>query len=249
MKELDQSWRMYRSVTPQHLLIYITSGRLVYWVNEEPFPLQKGDILYIPAGSERRGAAIERHQRYAVSFSATGESSGLLPILTSRRACKLRLRNPAYFKQRFSLLTHHWQNKSSSFQNATCYAILLEMMTIVNTDSIFINEDNKKSRLIEDIKHYILQNYRNAIKLKDLSDYSGRSPNYISYVFKEMTGFTPIEYLHDVRISLAKDMMLSRSMSIREIAEQTGFCDQAYFNRVFKKVAGLPPSSFLNKSG
>jgi AraC family transcriptional regulator of arabinose operon len=50
-----------------------------------------------------------------------------------------------------------------------------------------------------------------------------------------------------VRISIAKDLMLSKSITVREIAEQTGFCDQAYFHRVFKKVTGYSPTDFLNE--
>lgn len=48
VKELDSSWRMDRTVTTHDLLIFITSGKLIYWVDNEKIPLQQGDILYIP---------------------------------------------------------------------------------------------------------------------------------------------------------------------------------------------------------
>ncbi|MEK3914103.1 helix-turn-helix domain-containing protein [Paenibacillus sp. FSL H7-0331] len=246
VKELDSSWRMDRTVTTHDLLIFITSGKLIYWVDNEKIPLQQGDILYIPEGSLRSGAALEYHQRYATVFSSTGADQGLLPILDKKKSFKMKIQNSAYFKLRFSQLTHHWQMKGP-YLDTTCYAILLEMLSMINSDLDHRELGTRKLKLVTDIKNYIHNHHQESIKLQDLSDYSGKTPNYISCLFKQVTGFTPIEYLHDVRISVAKDLMLSKSITVREIAEQTGFCDQAYFHRVFKKVTGYSPTDFLNE--
>lgn len=246
VRDLDSAWRLERSIAPYDLLILITCGELIYWVDNEQFPLRQGDVLYIPEGSLRGGAALEFHQRYAAFFSARRETKELLPLLGRKKPCKLKIHNFAYFKQRFSLLNHHWLMKGPYTATAT-YAILLEMLSIVNHDLDHQGIGSKKMKLVVDLKNYIFKHYREPIKLQDLADYCGKTPNYISFVFKEVTGFTPIEYVHDVRISVAKDLMLSKFMSIREISEQTGFCDQAYFTRIFKKMTGYSPTTFIHE--
>ncbi|MDF2959638.1 MAG: AraC family transcriptional regulator [Paenibacillus sp.] len=246
VKDLDSKWTMNRLSNPYHLLLFITSGRLIYWVDDKTIPLQKGDVLFVPAGSVRSGSAIEYHQRYATFFGVRGEEGSKLPLLAKKQTCKLKIQNFPYFKQRFSLLNHHWLMKGA-YLDTVCNAILLEMLSMVNYDLDCQEISSKKMKLVVEIKNYILKHYNEPIKLQDLSEFGGKTPNYISCIFKEVTGFSPIEYLHDVRISMAKDMMLSKGMSIREISDQTGFCDQAYFNRVFKKLSGCSPTDFLNE--
>jgi AraC-like DNA-binding protein len=249
MKEMDSNWTMTPLSTPYHLLMFITSGRLIYKVDDETIELQKGEVLFAPACSVRSGNALEWHQRYTTFFAANEESRQQLPMLEKRQTFKVGIQNFPYFKQRFSLLIHHWLMRGA-YMPTFCNGILLEMLSTVNYDLDYKEISTKKMKLVMEIKNYILKHYNQPIRLQELAEFSGKTPNYISALFKEVTGFTPIEYLHDVRISMAKDMMLSKGMSIREISEETGFCDQAYFNRVFKKLSGCSPTDFLNeKSG
>ncbi|TDF92502.1 helix-turn-helix domain-containing protein [Paenibacillus piri] len=243
----SDNWHMEHSLSQYNVLVFITYGSIDYWVNDETVRLEGGDVLLIPAGSIRGGASVtsEGHQRYATHFSCSGGMEALLPILGKPAYAKTRILREDYFKQRFSLLCHHWMMKSS-FQAALCFSILLEMLGIMNHDLTHEEIPSKKMRLVEAIKSYIVDHYRQPIKLVDISEHIMRTPTYITNIFKEVTGLTPIEYLHHVRIDKSKELMFSTSMSIGEIADYTGFCDQAYFNRVFKKMTGYPPSSFLS---
>jgi AraC family transcriptional regulator of arabinose operon len=237
---------MERSKSQNNVLVFITYGKVVYWVNDDTVCLEGGDVLFIPAGSIRGGTSerSEGHQRYATHFSIHG-SRQLLPLLEKKNYSKTKIHSVDYFKQRFSILSHHWMMKGP-FQSTLCFSILLEMLGIMNHDLNHEEIPTKKLKLVEAIKSYILNHYQEPVKLIDISGHIERTPTYITNVFKEVTGFSPIEYLHHVRIDKSKDLMFSTSMSLREIADYTGFCDQAYFNRVFKKVTGYSPSSFLN---
>ena len=96
-----------------------------------------------------------------------------------------------------------------------------------------------------ELKKYIFHHYREKIKVSDLAEHIDRTPNYVSTIFKEVTGQTPIEYIQYVRISFAKELLVNQSMSVAEVADYLGFCDQFYFHRVFKKVTGYAPSVLL----
>lgn len=68
------------------------------------------------------------------------------------------------------------------------------------------------------------------------------SEDYLSRVFHKEMGLSPWEYLSCHRIALASELLLQGSLSINEVASRTGFSDQAYFCRVFRKIKGFAPS-------
>ncbi|OHD78601.1 MAG: hypothetical protein A3J97_10330 [Spirochaetes bacterium RIFOXYC1_FULL_54_7] len=70
------------------------------------------------------------------------------------------------------------------------------------------------------------------------------SEDYLTRIFHRETGFSPWEYLSRYRILLASERLLNTDETINEVAQQTGFQDQAYFCRVFKKIHGIPPGKY-----
>ena len=70
-----------------------------------------------------------------------------------------------------------------------------------------------------------------------------------SSLFKEKTGYTPLQYLTEKRMENAKHLLSSSDLhySISEIAELCGFEDIYYFSRVFKKNVGLSPTQWLKQ--
>jgi AraC-like DNA-binding protein len=244
VKDFNGKWEMGKYKTQYHILLIVTKGKIIYWVNDETVYLQKGDVLFIPAGSIRGGTSIEEHQRYATHFSIEDGDLALLPILAENQYCKTTISGFEYFKQRFLLLKHHWLMRGP-YTETTCYAILLELLCLISNEREKWKLPAKKIDMAEVLKKYILQHYKESVSLNDLSNYIGRTPNHISHLFKSVTGMSPIDYLHHVRITKAKELMFDKMMPISVIAEETGFCDQAYFNRVFKKLTGCSPTAFL----
>jgi len=66
-------------------------------------------------------------------------------------------------------------------------------------------------------------------------------------VFNRELGLSPWDYLNRYRIYQAKELLRRTSDSIRAIARQVGFKDQAYFSRVFRKVTGVSPKAFRDE--
>jgi AraC-like DNA-binding protein len=230
-----------------NVLIFVSEGGMTYWVNDNTISLEKGDVLFIPAGSVRGGERIpgRGHHRFATLFGFAGDQSDEGRSLVENTGWfKTRVHQEDYFKQRFSLLNHYSLMKGP-YQDLLCHSILLEMLIIINQDHNRKQVPNKKLKLVGEIKKYIQLHYTNTITLSEIARAIERSPSYVTNLFKEVTGQSPIEYLHYVRVSKSKDLLISTSKSIREIAELTGFCDQAYYNRIFKKITGVSPTRFL----
>ena len=63
-------------------------------------------------------------------------------------------------------------------------------------------------------------------------------------IFKEYTGFAPSQYIQEVRVNMAKEMLTNTSKPIKEIAFELGFENKDYFFTVFKKKTGMTPISY-----
>ncbi|SFE59089.1 Two-component response regulator, YesN/AraC family, consists of REC and AraC-type DNA-binding domains [Paenibacillus catalpae] len=91
---------------------------------------------------------------------------------------------------------------------------------------------------------YILAHYRESCSISELADTLQVSPNYLSSLFRKETALTFTDYLTQVRIDKAKELLLSTQLKSYEIAELTGFSDDSYFSRTFKNKTGVRPNEF-----
>ncbi len=85
--------------------------------------------------------------------------------------------------------------------------------------------------------------------LDALSQEAGYSKNHIINLFKSQLGATPSQYVIQVRVNAAKQMLLYSDMSVAAIGQYLGYKDTAYFSRQFKAVTGYPPLQYRNWVG
>lgn len=105
----------------------------------------------------------------------------------------------------------------------------------------------KSTKIIDDAKVYINKNYNQDISLDDVSREVNVSPYYFSKLFKDDTGEGFIEYLTNIRIEKAKELLTDTDYSMREICQMVGYTDPNYFSRAFKKKVGVTPTEFKEK--
>ncbi|NLJ32176.1 MAG: AraC family transcriptional regulator [Clostridiales bacterium] len=91
---------------------------------------------------------------------------------------------------------------------------------------------------------YIDFNYSSDIDINDIAASAGISRSYLYRLFMQHISMSPNEYLMRFRISKGAELLGSGRLSVGEVAYSTGFSDQLYFSRVFKKYMGMPPSRY-----
>lgn len=95
---------------------------------------------------------------------------------------------------------------------------------------------------------YIREHYREAVGLQDVAQCCNVSPEYLSRIFKEETGVKFVDFLANFRISMGKRMLATGNYKVAEVAEATGFNDQKYFQKVFKKICGISPAEYKKEN-
>lgn len=127
-------------------------------------------------------------------------------------------------------------------------ATLDENIAIFTQYLLEVQNYHKKKRAIskeiaEAIK-YIQTHYDQDISLQQLADQVNMNPSYLSRLFKKHLQTSFIEYLNHYRIDMAKNLLMNTQLKSYEIAEKTGYMDDSYFSRIFKKVTGMRPNEF-----
>lgn len=102
----------------------------------------------------------------------------------------------------------------------------------------------RETRPITDAKRYIQQHYQEALRLEDVSSAVGFNATYFSTLFKKETGQNFVDYLTDLRIGKAKELLSGEDLSVQDVAELVGYQDLKYFSKLFKKVTGVSPSDY-----
>ena len=102
----------------------------------------------------------------------------------------------------------------------------------------------REARPITDAKHFIQQHYQESLRLEDVSNAVGFNATYFSAMFKKETGQNFMDYLTELRMNKAKELLCGDECSVQDVAEQVGYRDLKYFSRLFKKTTGISPSDY-----
>lgn len=103
-------------------------------------------------------------------------------------------------------------------------------------------ECREKQNIVNTIRDYLEENYMKEVSLDKISKNMYLSSVYISKIFKEETGDSPINYLIKIRLSKAKQLLTESNLPIKVVAQSVGYNDAYYFSKLFKKYYGVPPS-------
>ncbi len=107
--------------------------------------------------------------------------------------------------------------------------------------------DFQIKKMIEQAMLYIQANYMNDISLDSCADHCGTNAFVMSRTFKQVSGKNFIDYLTDLRMEKAKEMLRNSELKINEVSEKVGY-QHSYFNRIFKKYEGVTPSQYRDMS-
>lgn len=149
------------------------------------------------------------------------------------------------FKREEELL--QFENRQMKIQNT-----LQKLQISVLEDRVFTKNEsprpnhkqNRKILIVRRAEEMIRRYYAQSLSVEDVAKAVYLSPNYFSSIFKEITRTTFTNFLNEVRIDEGKRLLTTTDMPIKEIVPLVGFNDYDYFNKVFKRIAGLTPAAY-----
>ncbi len=94
---------------------------------------------------------------------------------------------------------------------------------------------------------YMVESLHKNLTLEELARHSKLSPAYYSYLFKQNTGYSPINYFLRLKVQKACTYLDISNLLVSEIAENLGISDSFYFSRLFHKIMGMSPTDYRKK--
>lgn len=240
-------------------LVIVLDGSAVHIVGEESFPVGRGDVFFLGAGSSH---AYENAKGFKLcnimfrTFTALemeeplGEIEGFSPLFlvdgTSKSESCSRLKLSDRDFEKISgiideMMTEYYGNKGGRkaviMSYLTVLAAMLSRLYGIPCVQAEIPEIKEAASILEG--KYMLEN---PVKLaRESCNYSER---HFTRLFSKVYGISPQQYLTELRIKVACKMLKNSAASVGEIARSCGFTDPGYFSRIFKSNTGVLPSEY-----
>ncbi len=129
--------------------------------------------------------------------------------------------------------------------------LLINLMRSVSEqeeqEHFFLESKELGNRIMKEATRYLQQNIHKKLTIADICSQIGYSRTTIFRLFREHTGQTPMEYLVQMKIQSAKQMLRETDFSVMEISYRLGFDSSNYFTKVFKRYTGLTPSAYKKR--
>lgn len=232
-----------------HFLIHhVVSGKGEYTVNGKTFHLEKGDsfLVYPYTEVSYKADSKDPWKYYWVGFA--GADAALIIHSTAFTREKPYL--SACTKEDDLLirqnLLHIYDARGNSMENAVAMtgALYLALSYYLKDASYENKENNIYSSYVKKATDYMDTNYSYPITVEEIASYVGVSRSHLFRVFEKHLECSPKEYLTNVRIRQACSLLKNTSLSITAVAMSTGFENNLYFSKAFKKEMGMTPSAY-----
>ena len=241
-----------RENLPSYLLLYTDGGNVCLRYQKREYHLGAGDFFFIDCMKYQHYFVESKEnwdcrfvhiygpetirQYYDIFVRNTGYALHLPPLS----------KVPLYINQ---IIDSYRPRHKNSDLIAARHIIDLLTEAVLNSEGVISVE---RAEYMQDIVQYIDEHYEQDITLDTLSKKFGISQSYLPKQFKAQMGVTPTEYLCQVRVQAAKDLLRRSDMPIYEVAQNVGIHNVSYFIKVFKKYEELTPYTYRNtwtKSG
>ena len=224
-----------------YYLIYIEQGAMEVVLNGSTYTAQSGSAVIFPP-----------HCHYKYTFHGDHTLSYLWAHFTGSYAG--RLLNECGFEALPCILHSQPNLKTISafdtlFDIYSSRAPLQQQKLACRLEDILLRiatESNpaETSRSLTKSLEYIHAFYGKELKIPELAKIESLSNSRYITVFKECMGMPPSQYIIDLRINVACDLLKNHAMSVKAVAACVGYDDSQFFSKLFKKRTGMSPKSY-----
>lgn len=244
-----------REEARQFILIYCIEGSGWYEIEGVKYTVGANQFFILPKNMAHSygSAPADSWTIYWIHFD--GEKAGYFadgfdkptwvsPEKNSRISDRLHL-----FEEIFSTLKNGYSKNNLKYSISSFFHFLGSLKFLgAYRESIFSNQ--QKRDVADEAIHFMRENIHRRLTLKEIADYSGFSASHFSSLFQKKTGYSPLNYLSQLKIQQACHYLDFSDMKITQISAKIGFEDSLYFSRIFTKTMGLSPSEYRkNKKG
>lgn len=227
-------------------MVYCVEGEAEYRFNSgERLTVGEGDTLFLSPNTAYSIFTRKEFRHYTVNFRIHKKSSRL--DIIDKPYCVLKSVNSEQLERQFNKLTVAWMQKSVGYEMmSVSYLYSLAYLFYFNYRNLTVST-SYFTRLVP-AKEHIDQRFASRITLEQLARLCDMSVTNFRREWLKAYGITPMRYRDEIRLSYAKQYLVSGYYSVAEVAERCGFDDAGYFIRFFEKHVGVSPGAFKRQA-
>ena len=237
----------------QHFIMtLVTRGTGTQTLNGKDIPFGENDLFLLsPADFHcNTVAAGESFDYYRLCFSyelLEARLSGL--IAPDRLPLHIHLSDgaAALATDIFARLVDESENGQERLGHKACLQALAEELLILVMREVPNAQATLPSTPVNRALGYLHAHFHEPITVGDAAAYAGYTPNYFNYCFRNQMGIPFGEYLRNMRLNYAENLLRASSMPVTEIAFESGFGSLSHFSRSFRETYGCAPQEYRRK--
>lgn len=236
----DSNYHLERENYNSLLIMYVLNGSGKVSCYDKTLPVRKDDVVLLNCFDWHGYEAGQGFETLWVHFDGWN-SRELFQALYDIQGCVMSNRDGYIIKKYLQkIYDMHAGGKmvNEALQSAYLSRILAEFFDWEE------NMAGRDGRMVEDGIQFMKQHLPENLTVKEIAAHVALSEFYFSRCFKKETGFTPYEYLSNLRVNRAKKLLKETDKSLMDIAEECGFSNDGNFIRTFKKHTDITPGVF-----
>jgi AraC-like DNA-binding protein len=252
-----QDWEMEGHSHTFFQIFGIISGKGTIMIEDETFPIDKETLFLVPANCRHvivKTDPADTPKMQDIKFEILDAQ---LDEDMKRMGRCIRINHYEWFSRQFDELLEESIRKGPHYYhwiNATFYCTLIRIIReklyagLVdhqpqNQFDLLIPE-SYNSISIQEVLQYIREHYARPIGLDRLARLAAINKTKLISIFKELLGTTPLQYINQMRLQKAKELLVNTDISISEISRLAGFQSIQYFSRYFQSRENVSPKEY-----
>jgi len=242
----DEDWHSTMHMHPFTELFYVTHGKGIFKIEDKSFEVKKDDLLIVNSNVIHTESSNGKNPLEYIVLGVEGLFiDDKLPFTIYNFNDKKE--EILYFLEKI-IIEIESQNNFYIKICQNCLEILIFNIMRLSSHNMVLDKNKNVTKECSYIKNYIDTHYASNLTLDSLASIAYMNKYYMTRIFKENIGETPINYLINKRISVSKILLETTEYSLSEIFRIVGFSSQSYFNQIFKKRVNVTPRQYRNKN-
>ena len=259
-------WRNYLHVHSFFEICYAFEGRGLFSIAGQQHEVRQGQVFVARPGEVHEIISSEEDPLgiYFWSYTLTqcqnqpSQTSGSDPLLdaflTSRRW--VGQKTPG-MQRTLELLTEEIAQQGPGYQQSI-EGLLVKLLLDTARTLVDVPEQANQAEqtaksldeaTVQVIIRYLHDNLNRPVLIRDLAAQIHLSERHTSRLFHKIRGMTIGEYVTNLRMERASQLLLSKHLPIKDVAQATGYTDVRYFTTLFHRSTGFTPAIFRQKGG
>ena len=217
---------------PTDALFFVLEGSFTLTVDGKTVIVKQNDLVAFPKNVKFRRKITSKLKFYYVKLDFDKNMPcGILPIKNKMRV--------------LSSLKFILEAAKREDAQKTAEYFLNDIFVQIDTEKLFVT--SKVDPLVERVIQFLYDNLTEKISLSDIAENIEISKSGLIERFKLSTGKTPMNYLSELRLNAAEELLVTTDDSLSLIAEKCGFENAFYLSNTFKKSKGISPKFYRQK--